>query len=79
MLDKASGKVATRLGKPVFPMKIFIRLYGSRKRKGAAELCLGGLLAGTVAAIPNLTRAGFARYNSFQRPYSSGKPAILPW
>ena len=58
---------------PVLPVKI--RLCVTRKPNGAVELCLGGLLAGTVA-IPNLTRAGLARYNSFQGPYLSGKPAI---
>ena len=35
------------------------------KQNGAVELCLSGLLAGSVAAIPDLTRAGLARYNSF--------------
>ena len=57
-------------------MKIFIRLCVTGKRNGAVELCLGGLLAGIAAATPNLTRAGIARYNSFQGPYSSGKPYI---
>ena len=70
-LHKTSGKVAGQLGKPVYA-----KLCVTDKRNGAVELCLGSLLAGTVAAIENMTRAGLARYNSFREPYLSGKPAI---
>ena len=69
-------KQRARLGKSVLPVKIFVRLCLTDKRNGAVELCLGGLLAGIAAATPNLTRAGIARYNSFQGPYLSGKPVI---
>ena len=48
------------------------------KPNGAVELYLGGLLAGTVEATPNLSRAGLARYKSFEGPYLTGKHAILP-
>ena len=55
-------------------MKNFIRLCVTGKRNGAVELSLCGLLARTVAAISNLTRADLPRCNSFQGPYLSGKP-----
>ena len=53
-------KKRARFGKPVLPVKIFIRLCVTGKQNGVVELCLGGLRADTVAAIPNLTRAGLA-------------------
>ena len=58
-------KNRARISKPVLPVKIFITLCITGKRNGVLELCLGGLLAGTVAAIQNLSRAGLARYNPF--------------
>ena len=69
-------KERAKLGMPVLPVKIFIRLCVTGKRNGTLELCLSGLLAGTEATISNLTRAFLARYNSFQGTYLSGKPAI---
>ena len=53
---RLSEKQRARLSKPVLPVQIFKRLCVTGKQNGAVELCLGGLLAGTVAAIPNLTR-----------------------
>ena len=80
-------KKRARLGKSVFPVRIFIRLMGHRQTKWRSRtlprwrastlLALAStLLGGTVAAIPNLTGVGLARYNSFQGPHLSGKYAI---
>ena len=52
MLHKTFEQVADQARQ----MKIFI-ICVIGKRNGAVELCLGGLVAVTVVAIPNLTRA----------------------
>ena len=78
MLHKTSGKEAGQVWQASFAGDDFHKIMCHRQTKWRrVELCLGGLLAGTVAAIPNLTRAGLAQYNSFQGSYLSGKPAII--
>ena len=77
MLHKTSGKIPDQARQASFDGKDFLKtIYVTGKRSGPVKPCLGGLLAGTVAPIPNLTRAGFVGYSSFQGPYLSGKSAI---
>ena len=75
-MQKASGTISGQARQARFAGKDFHKIIYVTGKQNAPENPQKSLLAGTVAAIPNLIRAGFARNNAFQKPYLSGKPAI---